>query len=182
MKVLPRLLPVLLLYLLWTGQVISAQNQTDTLNISQPPEGELSREALKKVAKDIRKLERNPLASDADVAIANLITWITGSPDIHFTLCPAVVSPIMNSGNPYANQLLSQYILSSAATKIEQPDRAGDMVFIHTEGMKAAVKSYQLIKDEKGRDARMRYMNKLSRKLKRGKFENYMSNTLQECQ
>lgn len=149
------------------------------LNIQQPPSGSLSEEQLNSIGADIRQLETHPLAAGAKEGGRNLFMWIQGSPDVSVSLCGGVIGPLLDSDSRYQSELLTQFILSSAAYKIENPD-AGD-VAVNVGGLKGTIATYRVLMGQMGSRARDAFMESIADRSEADSLEDYVRSGLAEC-
>ena len=159
-----------------------AQQPTTSLGIEAPPRGALSRVQLEAVAKNIRALEANPLASDAAEARRLLLMWITDSPDVTVEMCGGALEPLSESTSRYHQELLLQFVLSSSAYAIEHPDRAGDVARVTAGGLEGALATYTALKAQQGEQATDAFMEQLSRIRERGGLEEHARGATRECE
>lgn len=131
----------------------SAPPPAATLDIHAPPRRELGHEQLLAVARDIRALEANPLASDAEGARRDLAAWVMDSPDVTVTVCERVVGPLMHSRSRYHDLLAMQFMLSSAAYAVEHPDQASDLARMTAGGLEGILATYAALKAQQGDQA-----------------------------
>jgi hypothetical protein len=155
---------------------------TTTLGIEAPPHGTLSRAQLEAVAKNIRALEANPLASDAADARRVLLTWITDSPDVTVSMCAGVLQPLSESNSRYHQELLLQFVLSSSAWVIEHPDQAGDMVRVTAGGLEGTLAAYAALKARQGDQATDAVMEQLASIRERGGLEEHARAATRGCE
>ena len=170
------------LYLiLFTGLSAFAQQSSASLNIAQPPGGELSQDQLREIAEDIRNLESNPFASDAKQARINLFKWISGSPDIHVTICQDVIGPLVESDNKFKGELLMQFILSSAAYAIENPRDVENDVAVTKGGISGSLNTYTIIKKTEGEPATSDFMERMSELSEGNGLTQYVEKGVKKC-
>lgn len=150
------------------------------LGIEAPPPGPLSQTQLTAVARDIRQLEAHPLATDAEPVRQALFFWLTGSPDVHISLCPALVGPLLESDTPYAPLLLTQYTLSMAAFTIEAPEQAEDAVAVAGAGVQGMLHTYRILHEQAR--AREPFLNTLLGREKDGTLDAFIDDRVDECE
>ncbi|MFL5385650.1 MAG: hypothetical protein ACJ8GN_24295 [Longimicrobiaceae bacterium] len=160
----------------------SAPAPTAPLGIEAPPRGTLSRVQLEAVAKNIRALEANPLASDAAEARRVLLMWITDSPDVTITMCGGALKSLSESTSRYHGELLLQFVLSSGAYVIEHPDRAGDVARVTAGGLEGALAAYTALKARQGEQAADPFMEQLSGIRERGGLEEHARTATRDCE
>ena len=169
---------LLVSFLLGTGKVFA---QETMLNIEAPPAGSLSAEQLSAVATDIRRMEANPLASDAKEATQVIMKWIIDSPDISISLCADVLDGLIGSESTYHGTLLTQFMFSSAAYIIENPDQAEDKVKINLGGLEGVINTYNVLKAEEGDAANDEFGEMLLNLKEEGKLEEHVVKALEGC-
>jgi len=151
-----------------------------TLGLPEFPRGSLSAEQLAEVAAAIRRLEANPLASDAWEANTSLLAWLIHSPDVTVNVCARMIpAPRENAlSSPAAGM---QAMLSSAAFIIEHPDRAPDAAAVNLAGLQGALHSYTIIKARHGDRARAASLERLLRLQERGELERHVREQTARC-
>lgn len=149
------------------------------LDIDQPASGSLSDSQLATIAADIQRLEKHPLADGAQKGRSNLFKWIQGSPDVSVTLCKGIIGPLVESDSRHQSKLLNQFILSSAAYKIENPN--ADPVAVNVGGLQGALQAYQSIAKYQGDDAEDEFMESIAKRSEDGQLKRYVRSGLQEC-
>ena len=181
-RVPPFLAMVALLALAETAQAQQpAPAPAPSLGIQAPPRGRLSRAQLEAVARDIRALESNPMASDAVEAGRELLQWLIDSPDVSVTACSGVLEPLTRSTSRYHREMLLQLVLSSGAYVIEHPDQAGDVARVAAGGLEGALNMYASLKAQQGREAADAFMERLLEIRQRGRLEEYERELTREC-
>lgn len=155
--------------------------QETTLGIKAPPTGSLSAEQLAAVAADIRRLENDPLASDAKQASENLFKWAIESPDVSLSICTGVIGGLSKSESTHHATLLVYFILSSAAYVIENPDHAEDKTKVNIGGLEGVINAYNVIKAQEGDAANDSFIEKLINMKKEEKLEAYVVKGLEKC-
>lgn len=159
-----------------------AQQTGEVLAINYPSGGTLTADQIDGLARDIRRLENQPLARDAQEARHVLYNYILNSPDIAVTTCEAVMAPLTETATPYQGKLLMQFMLSSAAFVIEHPDQANDPVAVNLDGLIGTLKAYEHLKDADGRKHPfMEKMEKLRRKDNGEKLKSYVEKEVKDC-
>jgi hypothetical protein len=152
-----------------------------SLGIQAPPRGHLSRAQLEAVAKDIRALEINPLASDAMDARRELLAWLIESPDVTVKMCLGVLEPFTRSTSRYHREMSLQVMLSSSAYAIEHPDRASDVARVATGGLEGVLNTYASLKAQRGQEAADPFMERLSEMRERGGLEEHERELTRDC-
>lgn len=158
-----------------------AQQNTSPLNIAKPPSGKLSKKQLRGIAEDIRSLESHPYASDAKQARGDLFKWISGSPDINVRICADVVGPLVNSDYKYRGDLLTQYVLSSAAYAIEHWRQRKRDVPVTEGGIMGAITMYRIIKKTEGDSAEDKFMERMITLSEQGELTKYVRRGIKGC-
>jgi hypothetical protein len=152
-----------------------------SLGIQAPPRGALSRQQLEAVAKDIRALEKNPLASDATEARRVLLAWLIDSPDVTVKMCNGALEPLSRSTSRYHRELLLQFVLSSGAYAIEHPDQAGDVARVTAGGLEGVLAAYAALKEQQGAHATDEFVERLSKIGERGGLEEHAREVTRGC-
>jgi hypothetical protein len=119
----------------------------DSLRVAEPPAGPLPPDRLAQIAEDVRRLEAHPLAPDAMDARRVLFTWLQASPDVDVTVCPAAVSPLVDLPHSYKGDLLTQFVLSSAATVLEAAPAGGTMQHATGGGLRGVLAAYRTLQE-----------------------------------
>ncbi|MGE3800676.1 MAG: hypothetical protein AB7H80_06615 [Candidatus Kapaibacterium sp.] len=169
---------LLLAFVIGSGQALG---QDVTLGIKAPPAGSLSTEQLRAVAADIRRLEANPLASDADEATKALMVWSIESPDFTLSMCMGILGGLIGSESKYHSTLLVQFMLSSAAYIIENPEEADNNVKVNVGGLEGVSKTYSILKEQEGDSAKDEFGEMLLKLQEEGKLEEHVTEGLKEC-
>ncbi|HLA64560.1 MAG TPA: hypothetical protein VK610_09030 [Rhodothermales bacterium] len=151
---------VLLLAVLVFALPVAAVAQ-EPLNVAPIPEGSLTRDQLQRVADDIRRLEANPLAPDVREARARLITWVVESPDVHVTLCGAVLEPLMDTETEGNGYLTVQHALSMAAYAITH-EGTPDRVEANVAGLRGMLGTYAALREAWGERAVHPFLEELA--------------------
>ncbi|CAN5533122.1 hypothetical protein BH23BAC4_BH23BAC4_03430 [soil metagenome] len=162
-----------------TQEVTAPADTGASLDVRQPPSGSLSSAQLDAVAIDIRRLEARPLAAGSDQARRHLMTWIMGSPDVSVTLCQGVNGPLLESESHYRRELFAQFILSSAAHKIENPD--ADELAVNAGGLEGALAAYRAIMGQQGSRVRDSFMESVAERSESGSLAEFVRSGLSEC-
>lgn len=172
-------LPVALLALVLSFAACSGAEETlappdagPALSIQQPPSGSLSDAQLAGIAADIRRLEARPLAAGAAEGRAALFQWISGSPDVSVALNGDIVGPLLRSNSRFQADLLNQFVLSSAAHRIETP--GADAVGTNVAGLEGALAAYTVILSQQGRRARDAFMESVRERSEAGTLRAYV--------
>jgi hypothetical protein len=181
-RVAPFLVIAALLALAGTAQAQQpAPAPARSLGIQAPPQGRLSRAQLEAVARDIRALETNPLASDVMEARRELLRWLIESPDVTVKVCLGVLEPLVRSTSRYHSEMHLQVVLSSGAYAIEHPDQARDVARVAAGGLEGALNTYASLKAQRGPEAADAFMERLSEIRERGGLEKHERELTKDC-
>lgn len=120
------------------------------LDVAPIPAGPLTPEQLQRVADDIRRLEANPLAPDVQEARSRLIAWVVDSPDVHVTLCGAVLAPLMDTETEANGYLTVQHALSMAAYAVTEGGAEPDRVEANVAGLRGMLGTYRALREAWG--------------------------------
>ena len=172
--------PALLLFALWLGTTQASAQET-TLDIKAPPTGSLSTEQLGLIAADIRRLEAHPYASDAKDANQKLFIWIVDSPDITISMCPGVISDLVESESASRPTLVAQFTLSTAAWIIENQDDADDIAKVNLGGLEGMLNTYKVMKEVEGNKAKNTFAEKMLKLQKKGELEEFVEEGVEGC-
>lgn len=157
-------------------ETLAPPDSGPAFTIQQPPSGSLSQAQLDGIAADIRRLEARPLAAGAAEGRAAFFQWISGSPDVSVSLNGGVIGPLLDSNSRYKADLLNQFILSSAAYKIENPE--ADEVAVNVAGLEGALAAYTVIVSQQGRRARDSFMESVQERSENGTLRGYVQSGL----
>jgi hypothetical protein len=119
------------------------------------------------------KLESSPLDSDLDKQGESALNRISAAHDIHVPLCPAFLTDFNSMKYAYAHTITRQFMLSSTAFLVENPDKMSDRNAMNLSAVESALKTYTGILQQKP-DARAKLLDDLLQKQKKGKMAEYV--------
>lgn len=120
-----------------------------------------------------RVLEADPLNKDAKKSREKLLAWLIEVPDITFTTCTNLLTPVILAKKNYSKELVMQEMLSSAAFVIEHPDKAQDHTAEHVAGLEGTLKAYEAILKVKP-NATLEHLDLLLDKRNKGELVGYV--------
>lgn len=100
---------------------------------------------LRHMAQGMRALETEPFDPQASELRGSMMTWLRGSPQVHLSICPAVIEEVVREGYRYRELILSQFILSMGAAVIELSDRPEHSQQVALAAVVGALRLYQAI-------------------------------------
>lgn len=178
----PGVVPVFLLVAVLNAAPAWSQDSAEALDVADPPFGSLTTEQLQVIAHDIKRLENQPLASDAQEARHVLYNWLQSTPDVSVDVCNSLIVPLTDSSTPYQGKLLMQFYLSSAAFIVEHPEQADNPTAVHLSGLMGALNTYKHLKAEDGRkNPFMEKMEKYKQKKEGAKLIEFVTKELEDC-
>ena len=127
----------------------------------------------------VRLLERDPLASNADVTRQQLRQWIIEVPDIRFKVCADLLGGAVGDGYPYSREIDLQVVLSGAVLTIEDPGEARVDVAVYTAGVKGALRAYEALVKSRP-EAHSTALDDLIDKRDRGELVDYIAKLAKE--
>jgi hypothetical protein len=152
----------------WSGVVlccfvVSLIHATATQDASTPQE-------RAEWAETTHKLESNPLDDSVNKQGEAALKRLSDVHDIHVPLCPALLSEFNGMKYTYSHTITRQYMLSSAAFMIENPDKAADTNAMNVAAVESVLKTYQAILQQKP-DAKAKALDDLLKKQSQGKLK-----------
>lgn len=117
-----------------------------------------------------RKLETNPLDESVDKDGEWAFNRLGEAHDIHVPLCAALLGEFNDPKYKYRHQITRQYMLSSGAFLIENPDKAGDLAAMNLAAVSSTLKVYTAILQQKP-DAKSKLLDDLLKKQSQGKLD-----------
>jgi hypothetical protein len=129
-----------------------------------------------------RRLERQPLAPNADAQRRWLLRWIVEIPDIHVQGCAGPLDALAEdrSGEKYGRLLYAQSMFGMAAFVVEHPKDKDDWLAVQTAGVESVLKAYRALLREQP-DARWEELDLLVSAARQGKLPLVLEQTMEGC-
>jgi hypothetical protein len=123
-----------------------------------------------------RKLESAPLYDSLNKQGEAALKQVTDAHDVHITLCTPFFSEFNALKYTYSHAIVRQFMLASAASVIENPDKTADSNAMNRSTIESVLKTYQAILQQKP-DARSKTLDDLLKKQSQGKLNEYIQKT-----
>jgi carboxypeptidase Q len=124
-------------------------------------------------AETTHKLESNPLDDSVNKQGEAALKRLSDVHDVHVPLCPTLLSEFNGMKYTYSHAITRQYMLSSAAFMIENPDKGGDTNAMNLAAVESVLKTYQAILQQKP-DAKAKALDELLKRKSQGKLMDYV--------
>jgi hypothetical protein len=136
----------------------------------------------KKAVETTRRLERNPLAPDADSQRKWLLKWIVDIPDINVRGCSGPLDALVQDegGGRHGRQLYAQSMFGMTAFMIEHPREKDDWVSVQTAGVESTLRAYQSVISQ-DHDAHWEELDTLLEARRQGKLRELVEKTMEGC-
>ncbi len=135
----------------------------------------------KRAVEVTKRLEKFPLAANANSDRVWLMKWINDIPDITVRTCGGLLDPLaVDEDAKYGRKLYAQSMFGMTAFMIENPQRKDDWVAVQTAGVESTLKAYQSLLQAKP-DARWDVLDKLLTAQKEGTLNDVVENALDGC-
>jgi len=136
----------------------------------------------KKAVETTRRLERYPLAPDADAQRKWLLKWIVDIPDINVRGCSGPLDALAGDeqGNRHGRQLYAQSMFGMTAFMIEHPRQKDDWLSVQTAGVESTLRAYQALISQDP-DARWEELDTLIQARRQGKLRELLEKTMEGC-
>ncbi len=136
----------------------------------------------KKAVETTRRLERFPLAPDADAQRKWLLKWIVDIPDINVRGCSGPLDGLAQDedGSRHGRQLYAQSMFGMTAFMIEHPRQKDDWVAVQTAGVESTLRAYQALLAQDP-DAHWEELDTLLQARRAGKLRELVEKTMEGC-
>ncbi|MBZ5564805.1 MAG: hypothetical protein LAP13_20590 [Acidobacteriia bacterium] len=126
------------------------------------------------------KLEEAPLDKSLRPDREWALLWLIQVPDVHVTLCLAVLGDFMKSKYKYSPEVTAQLTLSTAAFVIEHPEKVSDVIEQYAAGVEGVLKAYKAILRDKPQ-AKSKALEDLLEKQSRGELAEFIRESSKGC-
>ncbi len=136
----------------------------------------------KKAVETTRRLERYPLAPDADAQRKWLLKWIVDIPDINVRGCSGPLDALAQDegGSRHGRQLYAQSMFGMTAFMIEHPRQKDDWVAVQTAGVESTLRAYQALLAQDS-EAHWEELDTLLKARRAGKLRELVEKTMEGC-
>ncbi|WP_242342776.1 hypothetical protein [Anaeromyxobacter terrae] len=142
--------------------------------------GPSTAEERRRAVQTTRKLEKDPLARDANASRRWLLDWIVAIPDVQVRSCSGPLDVLVEDSGPYGRPLYLQSIFGMATYLIEHPRAKEDWVAVQTAGIESVLRAYRsLVRADP--EARREELDALVEAQKRGRLAQLVEETMAEC-
>jgi hypothetical protein len=142
--------------------------------------GPSTRAERRRAVETTRKLERDPLAKNANADRRWLLDWIVAIPDIQVRSCSGPLDALVEGNAPNGRVLYVQSVFGMAAFLIEHPDREKDWLAVQTAGIESVIRAYQsILRKDKG--ARVAVLDDLAEERKSGDLRAIVKDEMKDC-
>jgi hypothetical protein len=149
-------------------------------DVRPPARGSQSEAGMQRAAATMKRLAQYPLAEGATRARSAYRNWVQSRDDLRVDLCGSVLQPITEANTPHQGVLVSQYVLSSAAFKIEYPRFSNDAEYVTRAGLNGVVSAYRAIKRHDASVTRPS-LERLARAMRGDRVQTYVRIRLLDC-
>ena len=125
-------------------------------------------------AAQVRLLEKDPLAPNADATRQQLRQWMIDVPDIRFKVCPDLLGHAVGDDYRYSREINLQVVLSGAVLTMEDPGKARDDVAVYTAGVEGALRAYEALVKSRP-DANLAVLDDLAKRRDRGELVDHVA-------
>ncbi len=127
-----------------------------------------------------RKLEKEPLARDANASRRWLLDWIVAIPDVQVRSCSGPLDVLVEDSGRFGRILYLQSLFGMAAFLIENPRAQDDWVAVQAAGVESVLRAYRsLVRAEP--EERREELDALLETQKRGRLKQLVEETMAEC-
>ena len=144
-----------------------------SLAASAEERGPSTAEERAKVIDLTRRLETDPLNSQAEEWRVWLAKWIDEVPDVVVPVCPGLLPQLLRSNRNYAHELAMQVVYASAAFIVEHPEQQVDQHAVFQAGVDGMLKEYQAILKARPR-AHWYFLDSLIQMRDKGELKEYL--------
>lgn len=135
----------------------------------------------KRAVEVTRRLERAPLAPDADGDRMWLLKWIIDIPDINIRGCSGPLDALaQDDGSRHGRKLYAQSMFGMASFLIEHPRQKDDWVAVQTAGVESTLRAYQSMV-QADPSARWEELDTLLETRRQGKLRDVVEQTMEGC-
>lgn len=146
------------------------------------PRGPSTPAERKKAVETTHRLERFPLAPDANAQRKWLLKWIVDIPDINVKGCsgPLDILAQDEDGSRHGRQLYAQSMFGMTAFMIEHPAQKDDWIAVQTAGLESTLRAYESLVSAQP-DARWEELDTLLQARRQGKLRDVVEKTMEGC-
>jgi hypothetical protein len=148
--------------------------------LAQQSRGPSTPEERAKAVQFAHDLENNPFGPQAKAEREWLLRWIIEIPDITVDVCPRLLGPDAPDKKKHGPEILTQLTFSEAAFMIENPDKAKDKIAVHTAGLSAALKVYEVSVKLNSKD-KMKGLDEVLARRDKGELQKHVEESMQFC-
>ncbi|WP_242361246.1 hypothetical protein [Anaeromyxobacter sp. SG17] len=142
--------------------------------------GPSTAEERRRAVQTTRKLEKDPLARDANDSRRWLLDWIVAIPDVQVRSCSGPLDVLVEDSGPHGRALYLQSIFGMATYLIEHPRAKDDWVAVQTAGIESVLRAYRsLLRADP--EARRDELDALLDTQKRGRLAQLVEDSMAEC-
>jgi hypothetical protein len=136
----------------------------------------------KKAVETTRRLERFPLAPNADADRKWLLKWIVDIPDINVRGCSGPLDALVQDedGGRHGRQLYAQSMFGMTAFMIEHPRQKDDWLAAQTAGVESTLRAYQSLVAVDP-DTRREELDTLLEARRQGKLRDIVEKMMEGC-
>lgn len=136
----------------------------------------------KKAVETTRRLERFPLAPDANTQRKWLLKWIVDIPDINVRGCAGPLDALAGDedGSRHGRQLYAQSMFGMTAFMIEHPRQKDDWLAVQLAGVESTLRAYQSLLTTDP-DAHWEELDTLLQARHQGKLRELIEKTMEGC-
>ena len=127
-----------------------------------------------------RKLEKDPLARDANASRRWLLDWIVEIPDVQVRSCSGPLDVLVEDSGRFGRILYLQSIFGMATFLIEHPRAKDDWVAVQAAGIESVLRAYRSLVRVDG-EAQRDELDALLETQKRGRLKQLVEETMAEC-
>jgi hypothetical protein len=128
-----------------------------------------------------RRLEKAPLAPNANGDRKWLLQWINDIPDITVRTCSGLLDTLAGDDEgKFGRKLFAQAMFGMTAFMIENPAKKDDWVAVQTAGVESTLRAYQSLVQAKP-EARWELLDRLLAAQKQGQLGDVVENALEGC-
>lgn len=129
----------------------------------------------------IQKLEVDPMDPSLAKDREWVHEWVLATPDVHVTLCTAIIKPLLNEQNSDPRKaLMLQNLLAMAAFEMRSPEKAKDAIQMQMAGAEGMIRAYSGI-TRRMPSYKSSFMEDLRVKQETGKLEAFVREGAAEC-
>lgn len=137
-------------------------------------------EERRRAVQTTRKLEKDPLARDANASRRWLLDWIVEIPDVQVRSCSGPLDVLVEDSGRFGRILYLQSIFGMATFLIESPRAKDDWVAVQGAGIESVLRAYRsLVRADP--EARREELDALLETQKRGRLKQLVEETMADC-